>query len=387
DGGDGGDGGAVCLVVDPGLNTLFKFQRQRRFHAQPGAKGGGSNKTGKSADDLEVAVPPGTVVRDSKSGATLGDLTEHSQRLVVAAGGKGGRGNARFATSRNQAPRIADKGAPGEVRVIELELKLIADVGIVGMPNAGKSTLLTAVSAARPKVAPYPFTTLVPNLGVVDLSEYRTLVMADIPGLIEGAHAGAGLGAEFLRHVQRTRVLIHLLDGLSDDPLADFSQIQSEMALFDPDLAAKPLLVVLNKTDLDVVQAKWPSIQDAFADRGHEAHAISAATGAGTRNLLYRAAELLSEAPDAPTYEELPVYRPQQDPDAIEVSVEADGVFRLAGVKIERAAQMTYWEYDDAVRRFQRILEALGAHKLLEEAGVQDGDTVHIGEYELTWEE
>lgn len=387
DGGDGGAGGSVYLVVEPLLNTLYRFQRQRHFRAEHGKNGGASNKTGKTGADLDVPVPPGTVVHAADTGEVLGDLTEPGQRLLAARGGAGGRGNARFATSRNQAPRVADKGEPGAARALSLELKLIADVGIVGVPNAGKSTLLAALSAAKPKIAPYPFTTLAPNLGVAHLGNYRTLIMADIPGLIEGAHAGAGLGSEFLRHVQRTRVLIHLLDGLSEDPLADFSQISSEMALFDPGLGGKPLLVALNKVDLPYVAARWPEVQAQFSAQGHDVMAISAVTGAGTRELMYRAAALLADAPPAPTFEVMPVYRPAADSDAFEVTREADGAFRLSGVKIERAAQMTYWEYDDAVRRFQRILEALGVNKALQAAGVQHGDTVRIGEYELVWEE
>ncbi len=387
DGGDGGNGGSIVLVVDPTLNTLFKFQRQRHFHAEEGKSGGTSNKTGRSAPDLEIAVPPGTIVRDAESDEILFDLVEAGQSLIAARGGKGGRGNPRFTNSRNQAPRVAEKGEPGEERSIELELKLIADVGIVGVPNAGKSTLLAAVSAARPKIAAYPFTTLVPNLGVVDLGKYRTLIMADIPGLIEGAHSGAGLGAEFLRHVQRTRVLIHMVDGLAVDPIADFSQISSEMALFDPDLGEKPLLVVVNKTELPEVEERLTEIRASFTERGIDILPISAVTRAGTRDLIYRADALLKTAPQRPAFEEIAIYRPEVDPNAFEVSREAEGAFRLRGQKIERAAQMTYWEYDDAVRRFQKILEALGVHKALAQAGVQDGDTIHIGEYELTWEE
>ena len=387
DGGDGGNGGSVVLIVDPTLNTLFKFQRQRHFHAENGKAGGSSNKTGKSAPDIEIAVPPGTIVRDAESDEILFDLVEAGQSLIPARGGKGGRGNPRFTNSRNQAPRVAEKGEPGEERSVELELKLIADVGIVGVPNAGKSTLLATLSAARPKIAAYPFTTLVPNLGVVDLGEYRTLIMADIPGLIEGAHSGAGLGAEFLRHVQRTRVLIHMVDGLAVDPIADFSQISSEMALFDPDLGEKPLLVAVNKTELPEVEERLTEIRASFTERGVDILPISAVTGAGTRDLIYRADALLKTAPQRPAFEEIAIYRPVVDPNAFEVSREAEGAFRLSGQKIERAAQMTYWEYDDAVRRFQKILEALGVHKAVAQAGVQDGDTIHIGEYELTWEE
>ncbi len=385
DGGDGGEGGTVFLVVDGGLNTLLPFQRRHNFRAQNGRNGGGNNKTGRSGADLEIAVPPGTVAREPASGALLGDLTESGQRVQAARGGKGGRGNARFATSRNRAPRVAEKGEPGETRDLALELRLIADVGIVGVPNAGKSTFLAAVSAARPKIADYPFTTLAPNLGVADLGDYRTLVLADIPGVIEGAHAGVGLGAAFLRHVQRTRVLIHLLDGLSDQPLADYSQIQSELALFDSELATKPQVIALNKTDLPEVAARLPAIRAQFSERGQPLSAVSAIAGRGVRQLLQQAAELLAATPIVTSLEETPVYRPPNDAADFEITREPDGCLRISGERIERAAQMTYWEHDDAVLRFQRILEGLGVRSALQQQGVCEGDTVRIGQHELEW--
>ncbi len=237
DGGDGGKGGDAILEVKPTLNTLSVFRHQTRFQAQNGARGAKQNMTGRSGDDLVIPVPPGTVIYNDENGEVLGDLVTAGQRLVVARGGRGGRGNARFATARNQAPRIGERGEPEQSVSLRLELKLIADIGIVGVPNAGKSTFLAAVTNARPKIAPYPFTTLEPNLGVAELDMDTSLVIADIPGLIEGAHLGVGLGHDFLRHIQRTRVLIHLLDGLADDPLLDFAQINSELSLFDPELS------------------------------------------------------------------------------------------------------------------------------------------------------
>ena len=257
DGGDGGRGGDVLLVVKPILNTLSHFHHQSKFSAQDGAAGAKQNMTGRSGQHLVLDVPPGTLVYDAESGDTLGDLTEPGQELRVAKGGRGGKGNARYATATNQAPRIGERGEPGQTRALRLELKLIADVGIVGAPNAGKSTLLASTTRARPKIGDYPFTTLEPNLGVAELDDETVLVLADIPGLIEGAHRGIGLGHDFLRHIQRTRVLIHLLDGMAPDPLLDFAQINSELALFDPNLAAKPQIVVLNKIDLPDVQARW----------------------------------------------------------------------------------------------------------------------------------
>lgn len=385
DGGDGGRGGDVILEVDPRLNTLAPFRRKRRFRAEDGRPGGGSNKTGRSGSDLVVKVPPGTQVRDAANGHVLADLVHPGQQLVVCKGGRGGRGNARFATSRNQAPRMAEKGEPGQERRLELELRLIADIGIIGVPNAGKSTFLSRVTHAKPKIADYPFTTLIPNLGVADLDEETSLVLADIPGLVEGAHEGVGLGTAFLRHVQRTRVLIHLLDGLSKDPLADYSQINTELALFDPNLGAKPQIVAINKVDLPEVRESIPKLKKRFKALGHDVLAISALTGEGLRELLYAAArKLVEEGPVAPE-EELPVYRPGPAAGEFTLEREPDGGWRVRGEAIERAAVMTYWEYDEAIRRFQSTLERLGIHDALREAGVKSGDTVRIGEYELEW--
>jgi GTP-binding protein len=387
DGGDGGRGGDVILEVDPTLNTLLAFSRKRNFAAEDGKNGAGRRMHGKSAASLTISVPPGTVVRDAATGELLGDLTQPGQQLTVARGGRGGRGNARFANSRNQAPQVAEKGAPGEERELKLELKLIADIGIVGVPNAGKSTFLAAVTAARPKIANYPFTTLQPNLGVAVLGEQddKTLILADIPGLIEGAHRGAGLGFDFLRHTQRTRALIHLLDGAGADPLADFSQINSELALFDENLARKPQIVALNKIDLPDAQARWPMVKAELEKRGYEAMAISALTRMGVRDLLLRAAQVLAQAPPPPAAEEMPVYRAALGEQDFTITRESDGGYRVRGAKIERAAKMTYWEYDEAVERFQKILEVLGIRQALSEAGIQEGDTVYIGEYELEW--
>jgi GTP-binding protein len=382
-GGDGGKGGDVVLVVNPRLNTLSSFQYRQHFKAERGKSGGNFNKTGASGPDLPVDAPPGTVVRDAETGALLADLTIPGQRVVVARGGRGGRGNARFKTSTNQAPRMAEKGEPGEERWIRLELKLIADVGIVGVPNAGKSTLLSVVSAARPKIAPYPFTTLTPNLGVVVLDD-REMVLADIPGLVEGAHAGIGLGHSFLRHIQRTRLLIHLLDGAGEDPLGDFVQINTELALYDEDLAKKPQIVVLNKMDLPQAQERWPAVEAAIQKHGYPVMAISAVSRQGVRDLMNAVMEKLLALPEPEPPEEVPVFRPEEDEDAFEIVMEG-GAFRVVGRRIERAAAMTYWEYDEALMRFQRILEALGIAAALKDAGVGPGDTVLIGDHELEW--
>jgi GTPase len=387
DGGDGGRGGDVILEVVPTLNTLAAFRRQSKFIAQDGGKGGVNKMTGKSAPPLVIPVPPGTIVYENDTGAVLGDLVEPGQTLVVAKGGRGGRGNTHFATSRNQAPRTAEKGAPAEDRNLRLELKLIADVGIVGVPNAGKSSLLAAVTNAKPKIADYPFTTIEPNLGVAELNIDTTLVLADIPGLIEGAHQGVGLGDAFLRHIQRTRVIIHLLDGMSEDPLADFSQINSELALFDPALKERPQVVVLNKMDLPDVQARWPQIEAELKKRGvAEPMAISAVAQINLEPLLWRAVTLLETAPEPKAVEEMPVYRPPEDPTDFTVEHVPDG-WQVRGAAIERAASMTYWEHEGSVRRFQRLLETLGVEEALREAGVQEGDTVYIGDFELEWQD
>jgi GTP-binding protein len=385
-GGDGGKGGDVLLIVDPHLNTLYGFSKRRRFQAERGQHGRGKNQHGGTGDVVRVAVPPGTVVYDADSGDLLGDLTELGQELLVARGGRGGKGNARFATPTNQAPRIAEHGEPGDERNLRLELKLLADVGVVGLPNAGKSTLLAAVTAARPKIAPYPFTTLQPNLGVVVLDPETEFVMADIPGLIEGASEGKGLGHEFLRHIERTRVLIHLLDGLSADPLADFDVINGELAAFGHGLAEKPQLVVLNKLDMPEVRQRWPELRAALKARGHSALAISALAREGTRDLLYRAAHMLAELPEVVPARELPVFRPPEDEEAFTVEWEQDG-WRVRGIRVERMAARTVWNLDEAVRRFQRTLDRMGVSLALEQAGVQLGDTVRIGDRELVWEE
>ena len=386
DGGNGGKGGDVVMIVSQHLNTLFPFRNQKLYQAEDGAKGGGNNKTGRSGQDFEILVPPGTIVYQQDSGAVIGDLVEVGQRLVVAKGGRGGRGNKNFANSRNKAPRTAERGEPGQEINLRLELKLIADVGIIGVPNAGKSTLLAAVTNAKPKIADYPFTTIHPNLGVAQLDEYQSLVLADIPGLIEGAHTGIGLGHDFLRHIQRTRVLIHLLDGLAQDPLADLAQINSELALFDEYLGKKPQLVALNKIDLPQVMDRWPELEQKINDRGYKPMAISAVTGKNVDQLLFKAAEMLAKTPEPEAAAELPLYRPQTDPTQFSIE-QQDQAWRVSGEAIERAAAMTYWEYDQSIRRFQRIIETLGIDAALRQAGVKQGDTVFIGEHELEWED
>ncbi|MDX2160144.1 MAG: GTPase ObgE [bacterium] len=384
-GGDGGRGGDVVLRVEPTLNSLLPFGKKVHFKALPGERGGSATKTGRSADTLYVAVPPGTVVKDADTGTILADLVKPGDQAIVAKGGRGGRGNWHFATSRNQAPRVAEKGEPGEEKWLMLELRLIADVGIVGVPNAGKSTLLSVISNARPKIADYPFTTLEPNLGVV-LYDDSDVVVADIPGLVEGAHAGVGLGHSFLRHVQRTRMLIHLLNGANPDPLADYNQINQELALYDDRLGAKPQIVVLNKIDLPEVAEKWPDIRSALQARGVEPFAISAAAQMNVIPLIQRVFELIATLPEeTPFVDEMPVYELKEEDMGFVVEKVGDGEYRVLGKRIERAADMTYWDYEEAVLRFHRLLETLGVTRALRDAGVEEGDTVTIGGHELEW--
>jgi GTP-binding protein len=388
DGGDGGKGGDVIFEVKPTLNTLSSFRQNQKFKADEGAKGGPSQMTGRNGKDLIISVPPGTLLFDADTGELIGDLTKPGEKLMVLKGGRGGRGNQHFATSRNQVPRTAEKGEPAQEKRIRLELKLIADIGLIGVPNAGKSTLLSVLTNAKPKIAPYPFTTLEPNLGIANIDDYTTVVLADIPGLIEGAAQGAGLGHDFLRHIQRTRVLIHLLDGLSEDPVADYSQINSELSLFDPNLAKKPQLVALNKIDQPEVQERLGEIEKKFKKLNVEMMTISALARTNTRELLIRAYQTLEEAPPVEEVEApLPVYKPKEDPREFRITREGANEWRISGVAIERAASMTYWQHDGSVRRFQKIMETIGIDEALRKAGVQEGDTVAIGEFELEWQE
>ncbi len=386
DGGDGGRGGDVILKVNKTLNTLNRFHFNQIFAAQAGKNGGPSNRSGRSAKNLVIEVPPGTVVYSDESAELIGDLVEDNQTLVVAKGGRGGRGNQHFATSRNQMPLTAERGEPGEEFTVRLELKLIADVGLVGLPNAGKSSILAATTNATPKIAAYPFTTLEPNLGVVQFNLDTTMVLADIPGLIEGASEGVGLGYEFLRHVQRTRILIHVLDGLSDDPYVDFETINSELDMFDERLGALPQIVVLNKMDLPMVAEKLPTLSKQFADEGVELMPISAVSHLNLKELMWKAWHQLQELPVEAVEQSLPVYRSEEDPDAFEVEKTNEG-YIVTGKRIERAAAMTFFDQPGSVRRFQRFMAGIGVDKALREAGIQEGESVFIGDWELSWQE
>jgi GTP-binding protein len=388
DGGDGGKGGDVIFEVKSTLNTLSAFRQNQKFKAEDGVKGGPSQMSGRYGNDLIIHVPPGTLLFDADTGELIGDLTKPGEKLTLLKGGRGGRGNQHFATSRNQVPRTAEKGEPAQEKRIKLELKLIADLGLIGVPNAGKSTLLSVLTNAKPKIAAYPFTTLEPNLGVANIDDDTTVVLADIPGLIEGAAQGAGLGHDFLRHIQRTRVLIHVLDGLSDDPVADYSQINSELSLFDPNLGKKPQIVALNKIDQPEVQERLEDLRKKFGTLEVELLTISALARTNTRELLVRAYRTLQEAPPPePIEAPLPVYRPREDPREFSITRQGANEWRISGAAIERAASMTYWQHDGSVRRFQKIIETLGVDEALRKAGVQEGDTVAVGDFELEWQE
>jgi GTP-binding protein len=394
DGGHGGRGGHVYLVVDVGLNTLLPFRYQSKFVAEHGHAGTRQKMTGRQGHDIEVRVPPGTVVHTEIDGVAYSiDLERPGQRLLAARGGKGGLGNIAFVTSTQQVPRIAELGEPGRELELRLELKLLADVGLVGFPNAGKSTLIAAVSAARPKIAPYPFTTLQPNLGVVGVDDF-SFVMADIPGLIEGAHRGVGLGHAFLRHVERTRVLIHVVDAAGvdgRDPLEDFRAINAELAAYQPELAARPQFVALNKCDLPEAQQHLPRLRKELRVPASNIFTISAATREGTSALVNRVAALLKElAPPksriAVEEEELTWPLPVVDENAYTIEREGEH-YRVRGKKIERLIAMTNFTQEAALDRIQRVLAATGISAALTAAGVRDGDTVFIEKAELTWTE
>jgi GTPase len=388
DGGDGGRGGSVYLRVDPGQTTLRDFRYSHHFKAPSGGRGERARRHGKAGEDLHLALPPGTAVLDDASGELLADLVARGQEALVARGGRGGLGNTHFKTSTHQAPKHAQKGEPGEERWLRLELRLIADVGLVGLPNAGKSTLLAAVTAARPKIADYPFTTLEPNLGVMDLPDERRPTIADVPGLIEGASSGAGLGHAFLRHVERTRILVHVVDGASRDPEADHAVIRDELYAHDPALLEKPILVAFNKLDLPAAAAAWPAFRAARETEGLRTVAVSAATGEGIDVLRGALAELLPDAaemasPPEPTG--VVVHRVETMSDAFVVERE-NGAFRVRGRRIERLAAQTNFDNEESAERFQRDLARLGVEDELRRAGVTTGDTVRIGRTELEWE-
>lgn len=388
-GGNGGRGGDVILVADKNLNTLIDFRYKRKYVAKRGGQGGTKNCTGMRADNVYVKVPMGTLVRDDVTGAVMADLTEDGQEYIAAKGGRGGKGNACYVTSTNRAPTFAEKGEPGENRWLKLELKLLADVGLVGYPSVGKSSIIAQVSAARPEIAAYHFTTLSPVLGVVRIDEERSFVLADIPGLIEGAHEGVGLGHDFLRHVERTKVLLHIVDvaGVDGrDPIEDFDKINNELAQYSERLARRKQLVVANKMDLPEAQENFGRLKEYVEAKGYEITKASAATGEGLRELMFQAYELLEAYVPEEDEQELSRFD-EIDPDSYEIVVGNDTDYEVRGKNIERLVAMTNFDNDEALYRFQLIWKRLGIDEALKEKGVQEGETVRIRDMVFEYKE
>lgn len=385
-GGDGGNGGDVIFQVDEGLNTLIDFRYNRHFKADRGENGMSKSKHGKNAEPLIVPVPPGTTVYDEDTGNMLADLTAHGQQAIIAKGGVGGRGNLRFATSRNPAPNMAENGEPGEERNIRVELKVIADVGLVGFPSVGKSTLLSVVSAARPKIADYHFTTLSPNLGVVDTEDGRSFVMADLPGLIEGAHEGVGLGHQFLRHVERTRLIVHVIDmaGIEGrDPFTDYLKINEELSQYDKKLNEKKQIIVANKMDMPGAKENLEDFTNKL-NKEVFVYPISALTKDGLKQLLYGIADMLDQIPKSTDLiDEQVIIQPKAEEESFTISRDDDGAFVLSGSKIERLFKMTNFSSDEGTQRFARQLRHMGVDEALRKRGAKDGDTVRLLDFEF----
>lgn len=390
-GGDGGSGGSVVLIATEDLQTLLDFQYKREFAADAGKAGGTTNKTGKSGEDLLIRVPCGTVVYDADTGDLLADLVNPGETYMAAKGGRGGRGNAAFATPTNRAPTTAERGGPAELRNLRLELKLLADVGLVGLPNAGKSTLISAVSAARPKIADYPFTTLEPNLGVVRFGEAEHIVIADVPGLIEGAHRGAGLGHEFLRHLERTKVLVHVVDvsgGLEGrDPLEDWKTIEEELKNYSPELAERPRVAALNKIDIPEAQENLERLKRELEPKGVPVFPISAATRQGLEPLLNYLRRMVAETPAPARFEPTPVSPKPKETGPPFTIKRQDRVYVITGPAVESAVGNLRLDSVEAAARLERNLTRMGVYDALRSMGVQDGDTVRIGDMEFTYVE
>jgi len=397
-GGRGGSGGNIYLVCDEGLNTLAPIRQTVHVRGGKGLNGQGKTLNGSFGKDREVRVPPGTIVRDLKSNKFAGELRADGERLLAAKGGRGGRGNAAFMTPRYTAPRIAERGEPGASRWLSIELRLVADVGFLGVPNAGKSTLLAAASNARPKIANYPFTTIIPNLGVCDLDGGQGLVLCDIPGLIDGAASGLGLGQAFLRHVQRCKVLLHLIDATSEDPFGDFITINGELEKYDAKLAQKPQVVVLNKIDVfaeDDNEKKEEMLNKLKTLSNHtRVMSISGVTGTGVKELMFRLKKFVDAQPDdsdlPPPPTEIDLSQVGLDSDSMDYEIISDPAYpnqwRIKGNYIENSAKMTHWEYPEAIERFGRQLYALGISKQLSNRGAIKGDLVMIDEFDFEFD-
>lgn len=386
-GGDGGRGGNVIFVAEEGMTTLMDFRYRKHFKAERGSHGLGKNQHGAWGEDLLIKVPVGTIIRDDDTGELLADLTEHGQKTIIAKGGRGGKGNSHFASPTHKAPSMAEKGEIGQERWINMELKLLADVGLVGYPNAGKSTLIAQVSAARPKIADYPFTTLIPNLGVVSTREHESFVIADIPGLIEGAHEGVGLGHDFLRHIERTRVLLFILDAAQTDGRVveeDLRILQQELALFNPELSKRPYLIVANKMDIPGTAERFEALKEVHGDK---VMAISAASGQGVKELMEKTYALLQSIPkeEAPA-EEVRVIRRYEDEPPFKVEY-TDGIYQVSGSRIENLVNMTNMDQEESLQKFQRTIERMGLEDALREMGIKEGDLVRIADFEFEYSE
>ena len=389
DGGDGGKGGDIIFKADPGLTTLTDFRYRKSYKAGNGGDGKARNSSGPKGEDLTVLVPVGTVIRDGKSGKIIKDMSAPGEEFIAAKGGNGGWGNMHFATPTRQAPKFAKNGVPGQERELTLELKLIADVGLAGFPNVGKSTLLSVVSDARPKIANYHFTTLEPNLGVVDAGEGRSFVMADIPGLIEGAHEGVGLGHEFLRHIERTRLIIHVVDvsGIEGrDPVEDFEKINSELALYSAALAERPQIVAANKTDIITEPELLDRFREYIKEKNLPFFEISAASKKGVRELISFAASMLETLEPVAVYEPEIFELPEEELEDFTVTLE-DGVYVVEGPYIEKLLRGVNFDDDESLQYFQRALRRKGIIDALRERGCGEGDPVRLYEIEFDFVE
>jgi len=389
DGGDGGKGGDIVFVVDEGASTLVDFRYKKHYKAESGQDGGSSNKTGRNGKDLIIKVPPGTIVKDAETGNVLADLTKPGQTAVIARGGKGGKGNQHFATPTRQVPVFSKGGEPGEERWVILELKLLADVGLIGYPNVGKSTILASVSAAQPKIANYHFTTLEPILGVVRLDDETSFVIADIPGLIEGAHQGVGLGHEFLRHVERTKVLIHVVDvsGIEGrNPIDDFEQINKELKEYNPKLFQKHQIVAANKVDITGSEKYLEEFTRYAENKGYRVFPISAATNRGLRELMYHAAEVLKQIPDETPFVEpdVAVYTAGEEEKPFEIKKE-NNVYVVTGSWARKLVSSINFDNYESLQYFQRAIKRKGIVDALEEMGINEGDTVRIEGFEFEY--
>ncbi|HEO3060108.1 TPA: GTPase ObgE [Streptococcus agalactiae] len=397
-GGDGGKGGSVIFKVNEGLRTLMDFRYNRNFKAKAGEKGMTKGMHGRGAEDLIVSLPPGTTVRDATTGKVITDLVEHDQEFVVARGGRGGRGNIRFATPRNPAPEIAENGEPGEERELQLELKILADVGLVGFPSVGKSTLLSVVSAAKPKIGAYHFTTIVPNLGMVRTKSGDSFAMADLPGLIEGASQGVGLGTQFLRHIERTRVILHVIDMSASegrDPYDDYVSINNELETYNLRLMERPQIIVANKMDMPDSEENLAAFKEKLAANYDEfddmpmIFPISSLAHQGLENLMDATAELLANTEEFLLYDETDMqedkayYGFNEDERPFEITRDDDATWVLYGDKLEKLFVMTNMERDESIMKFARQLRGMGVDEALRERGAKDGDIVRIGNFEF----